>query len=47
MMMLVIVKFLSRLHPYLAQKDLLAYCKEKGIILAAYTPTGEYCECND
>ncbi|KZO97312.1 Aldo/keto reductase [Calocera viscosa TUFC12733] len=28
------------LHPVLAQNDLLAYCKEKGIILTAYSPTG-------
>ncbi|EGN99804.1 hypothetical protein SERLA73DRAFT_180019 [Serpula lacrymans var. lacrymans S7.3] len=28
------------LHPYLAQKELLEYCKGKGIYLTAYTPTG-------
>ncbi|KAH7910557.1 reductase AKOR2 [Hygrophoropsis aurantiaca] len=28
------------LHPYLAQNDLLSYCKAKGILLTAYAPTG-------
>ncbi|KAF9034463.1 Aldo/keto reductase [Hymenopellis radicata] len=28
------------MHPYLAQNELLAYCKEKGITVAAYTPGG-------
>ncbi|EGO25221.1 hypothetical protein SERLADRAFT_465039 [Serpula lacrymans var. lacrymans S7.9] len=28
------------LHPYLAQNDLLEYCKEKDILVTAYTPTG-------
>ncbi|KAF9487944.1 reductase AKOR2 [Pleurotus eryngii] len=28
------------LHPYLAQPDLVEYCKNKGILITAYTPTG-------
>jgi len=28
------------LHPLLGSHDLLKYCKEKGIMLTAYTPTG-------
>ncbi|KDQ24183.1 putative aldo-keto reductase [Pleurotus ostreatus PC15] len=28
------------MHPYLAQPELLEYCKNKGILVAAYTPTG-------
>ncbi|TCD62003.1 hypothetical protein EIP91_007621 [Steccherinum ochraceum] len=28
------------MHPYLAQPELMKFCKEKGIQLTAYTPTG-------
>ncbi|KAF8905621.1 NADP-dependent oxidoreductase domain-containing protein [Mucidula mucida] len=28
------------MHPYLAQNELLSYCKGKGIMIAAYTPGG-------
>ncbi|KAF9450734.1 Aldo/keto reductase [Macrolepiota fuliginosa MF-IS2] len=28
------------MHPYLAQNDLRAFCKEKGIAIMAYAPTG-------
>ena len=30
----------QRMHPYLAQEDLKAYCDAKGIRLVAYTATG-------
>lgn len=30
------------MHPYLAQPELLEYCKNKGILVAAYTPTGGF-----
>lgn len=32
-----------RLHPYLAQNELLQWCKEKGIVVVAYASTGEGC----
>ena len=29
------------MHPYLVQQELKDFCDEKGIVLTAYTPTGE------
>lgn len=30
-----------RLHPYLAQNELVRWCKCKGIVVVAYAATGE------
>ena len=30
----------DRMHPHLAQQDLLNFCNERGIHITAYTPTG-------
>ncbi|THH26319.1 hypothetical protein EUX98_g7865 [Antrodiella citrinella] len=41
-----VLTHLRRLHPYLAQPELKAYCDGKGIQLCAYTPTGEFSPTN-
>ena len=34
------LNYIWRMHPYLVQEDLKAYCDAKGIQLVAYTATG-------
>jgi glycerol 2-dehydrogenase (NADP+) len=33
-------KISDRMHPHQAQNELLAFCKERGVVLTAYSPTG-------